>query len=664
MNLAALQLKSLLQLDIEVAQSRISEIAPSSQGRLLQEALRLAVDDKTGTQDAVRLLGISQYILSGTYSLLSEERTIKAIDSLVSIASSDVSSELSNRATGVITLLLNRLRDSRSALSEQAKNFIHQDPPATNSANLTLLQAMRRRIQAADERAKARVERLSRRSFNLPDLDIKRAAKTVLEDAKGDWYQDPWGWPEIRWLAEEQPQKVVERLSTASQGWTVAIDVPKGNGNVRPGIVVNPLDRIAFQCLADEVSIEAAGNLPSWVHGWRLTRASNKRGIYESNHTEWRNFSNRVSQSARSFKFTAHLDVQSFFSSVDTDQLLSVLARRYRKAPVLDRLDAYLNGWHDRPNGDGIPQRSFASSVLSHIVLRPVDSFIDRLCNGGESGSFVASRWMDDIWLHSDSERELQKCLVEVEQILKQAGLGLNSEKSGVFPAAQIKKVIPGHSYLDNSDDDDADDDAVSLDDLLSATEGAPFMIGREIRHLLRHQKFGLFNSIKPDQFTNIAHLGNPFSKAFRVSGDWTRFTDIYINFAQQHISSENLTIATWGEMFPNDPTSGLERIHGYFSAQIRDDTRRLLTPLAAQRVASWGSKFGAQVLLDNQTLKDVIELDDPFRLRGVCFAALSAGYPYQELIKTLMDAGDNYMTSFLATHHSTPSLSRRFKSE
>jgi hypothetical protein len=593
------------------------------------------------------LLAIAQILLSGSYHFIDETDAIKFFRQFVELSITEESVETKDSALTIASLLLNRVRQHLGKETESISIMLNDAKRALSSARqAAVLSAMQNKVQAA----KTRLEAPKSRTFKFPDLDIARAAQNVMEDAAGDWYQDPWGWPEVNWLGRIRPNIVMERLSEDACGWSVPLDVSKRYGGVRPAIVINPLDRVAFQALVDDISIEAAADLPSWVHGWRLARSHPRKGRYESNHAEWNRFSGRVTTLCKFYKFTAHLDIRSFFATVDTSCLLSQLSRRYRKAPVIDRLESYFYAWQRRQNGTGIPQRFSASSVLAHATLRPLDAFISSL-----GSSFASSRWMDDIWIHSDNERALRTCVKEIEDVLAETRLSLNAEKTEIFSSDQAEKVA---HLVDVYEDAEDDNPTLSLEDLAAEP---PFQISKKVAKLLKNKNFTSLNEIPEDRWMEFSYISKVLAKGFRVSGDWKRFVDTYIVFVHTHVSEGNLSVASWGEMFPNKADEAVRKIRDLFFENIVEGDRRLLTPLAAQRLVAWSDHFGPSGLTDfnfDQTDGSA----DMFSLRGVSFATLQLRGLKEKTAKAALDP---VTASFLKdTSFEAPPLSARFTSE
>jgi hypothetical protein len=126
----------------------------------------------------------------------------------------------------------------------------------------------------------------------LRAVDLDRALANCRYDLIGDWYRDPWGWPEMTW-ALSNAQVVIQRLDAAGVRASVAIDVPKTNFATRPALVFDPLDRLCYQALVDAVSVQLIASLPPWAYGTRLSRVDPKRGFYTIRN-EWAWYRDRL----------------------------------------------------------------------------------------------------------------------------------------------------------------------------------------------------------------------------------------------------------------------------------------------------------------------------------------------------------------------------------
>src|SRR5262249_24244003 len=155
----------------------------------------------------------------------------------------------------------------------------------------------------------------------LNALDLERAVKNVELDMKGDWYRDPWGWPEPAWALKAKPELFQQRLSGSGVWRCQPIDVPKENFGSRPAMVMDPMDRVMYQALVDRISVELVGGQPAWAYGWRLVPGSPERGRYARNDFQWDNFTSQLNGLAGFFDCGLKTDVVSFFASVDLNVL-------------------------------------------------------------------------------------------------------------------------------------------------------------------------------------------------------------------------------------------------------------------------------------------------------------------------------------------------------
>src|SRR5260370_13565748 len=105
-------------------------------------------------------------------------------------------------------------------------------------------------------------------------------------DITGDWFRDPWGWPEYDYVLDGHLDQLGARARATGTRRVAKIDVPKENFGIRPAVVLDPIDRMLFQGLVDMNTSKLIGKLSPWVHGWRLRREDPKSGDYSPNDVE------------------------------------------------------------------------------------------------------------------------------------------------------------------------------------------------------------------------------------------------------------------------------------------------------------------------------------------------------------------------------------------
>src|SRR5687768_9109591 len=159
----------------------------------------------------------------------------------------------------------------------------------------------------------------------LAVVDAPRALKNVRVDMLGDWYLDPWGWPEMAWIVTKEPKRLADWLKGSRARPALPIDVLKENFAVRPAMVLDPIDRLGYQALVDRVSLKAIGGMAPWAYGWRLPRKSPKTGEYMNNSVEWGYYRHRLGLLVVQHLHGLTTDVTSFFASIDTRRLLDDL---------------------------------------------------------------------------------------------------------------------------------------------------------------------------------------------------------------------------------------------------------------------------------------------------------------------------------------------------
>jgi len=252
-------------------------------------------------------------------------------------------------------------------------------------------------------------------SFDWLDaLDMGLALKNCHDDLIGEWYRDPWSWPELAWVVTRRPDLLVSRLNSSGTRMASRIDVAKENFGMRPALIMDPLDRLTYQALLDRLSLRLIRSLPSWVYIARVSRKTPVAGEYVSNR-EWDFYRARLKGLVARYEFLLTTDVVSFFASIPIDHLSERIDQWAGGGRVSDRLLSMLDGWNALPNRRGLPQRFLASSVLANMYLTPVDDVLQRFGRTRRGRPFRIARWMDDMWLFGYRRRLNTDPLTPVE---------------------------------------------------------------------------------------------------------------------------------------------------------------------------------------------------------------------------------------------------------
>lgn len=271
-------------------------------------------------------------------------------------------------------------------------------------------------------------------------LQLPRAVRNIRHEMTGDWYRDPWNFPEFEFLRDERPDLLLDFVSTRP-GRLSLIDVPKENFGVRPAVILGPLDRLGYQALVDVISGRAIGHLQGWVYGWRLSRRASEAGDYARQSTEWERLQAHHVELSKVAKFGLKTDLTSFFASIP---LSDVCERLQSEAPgkISATVTEWLTAWSSTPRRSGLPQRSGPSAVLANMYIQPIDgvisAYVTDIRGGGPDAPALASRWMDDIWLLGDEEAPLRRVQLELSEAARNLGLELNSGKTAVLTGSEL----------------------------------------------------------------------------------------------------------------------------------------------------------------------------------------------------------------------------------
>lgn len=268
-------------------------------------------------------------------------------------------------------------------------------------------------------------------------IDLAAGQQLARLEFHSDWYRDPWGWPELNHLdttsLDLERDLGVGRRNRAGiqlpQGPAFcAISVPKNRLGTRPGVVIDPLSRLIYLSATASVLRSAHSDLPEWVYGWR-----GRDGELSTGNAEWQMYLRSLPTFAQA-PYAMQTDVTSCFASMSLPRVERALRDRIGATGPTSLIMQIVEAHDGLGTRRGLPQRSFGSSILAHVVLQPLDDELQYALD--RSGVVSVRRWMDDISAEGD-EDSLYSLLLRLQDRARQIGLELNASKTHLSPCSE-----------------------------------------------------------------------------------------------------------------------------------------------------------------------------------------------------------------------------------
>jgi hypothetical protein len=492
-------------------------------------------------------------------------------------------------------------------------------------------------------------------------LDLPLAGTNVRGEFIGDWYRDPWGWPELGYVLSNEPQLVVDNLATTGARRAALIDVPKENWGSRPAVVLDILDRLTYQSLVDRLSVDLIGTMSPAVYGWRLPPGTPKRGEYSHNNLQWDGYRSHLGLATAFFDVALKTDLVSCFASISLDLVRDGVDDKAPQGAIAQRLISLLDGFDRIPERSGLPQRSLASAVLANMVLGPLDDVLEHFAVDVPSLKIFGktrlrarhrswSRWMDDMWLFGSEAAHMRRAQTEMQDVARSLGLNINSAKTDVLEGDDVSEeaLQIEHSAVDNALKNRNDHKPLEelVDKLLDVPESASrtslkFVVKRmrDQNSRYRIQEFAALAERMPHAADALAPL---FKEAFLTGSlqDW------FLDYAESEWAAFQWSVAQYVRMFTSNraPKKAMRE----FVAQRVDDADSSLPLLAvsAQRLAAWDPAEARAV-----TRAALARTSHPLNRRALALAALGAGESRGTVRKWLKQEPENDVTLRMLEH-------------
>jgi hypothetical protein len=252
---------------------------------------------------------------------------------------------------------------------------------------------------------------------------LEEAIKNVRRDVKDDF------WPDIFDYADylDDPTSITTvNYNAYTPGSVITLDIPKPTLILRPGHFVRLTDRIYYQLLINRFAkkVDAALLEPDIVFSHRLSQ--NSRYFFENGVEAWKRFNAKTEKLFQKHPggYLLKTDISAYFEHIQIKKLGDILLQLGASKDTLNKLLFLLNTWHE--SGIGIPQGLDPSSFLGNVYLHAVDEAMI-------SEKFTYYRFMDDIRIFALEEKELQRAIAKLTELMRPINLHLAGGKTRIL---------------------------------------------------------------------------------------------------------------------------------------------------------------------------------------------------------------------------------------
>ena len=463
-------------------------------------------------------------------------------------------------------------------------------------------------------------------------LNLKQAVENIRIEIPGDWYQDPWGWPELGFMLQKKPELIAENLNASGVQAVALLDVPKENWGTRPAVILDIADRLSYHALTDQLSVKLIGSMSPDVYGWRLPAVDPSPGIYSHNDKQWDGYRSHLSLLADLYPIALKSDLVSFFASIPVPLVQESIQDHCQKNEITKRLCDMVDGFGAIPDRSGLVQRSTASAVIANMYVEPLDDVLKHYSNpimvlfGSKVEHRSFARWMDDIWLFGYDAAAARHAQMDLQSVAQSLGLNLNYAKTDVLEGADVPEQAKEieHSAVEDALGGDPSDfgplealiDKIILKPEKTSRTSIKFAATRMRKHNNRYRVQELI-SLAP----RMPHAADAWSRLFKDVFTNDSLQDWYLQYVESDWATHEWSIAHFGRIFPSG-TKARKPLCDFFEKSIRDaNTGIPLLAVASQRLGAWDSGEARDAFREGYRRSST-----PHARRILALAALGAG--------------------------------------
>lgn len=207
------------------------------------------------------------------------------------------------------------------------------------------------------------------------------------------------------------------------------ISVPKKNGFVRPGSILQPFDRFLYQALVDNVSQTLENNLDR-KRVFSHIVSDDPRRMFVPPDECWKVLQEKLKDISEKGTHIIKADISNYFERIPQHHLVNLMKSTGCPGEIVNLLEEMLLAFRQR-NSFGIVQGLYPSDILGTFFLSGFDTFC-------ELKKIPSARYIDDIYLSFESRLKASRGLVDLIEYLRAEGLQLNEAKSQIFKSDEL----------------------------------------------------------------------------------------------------------------------------------------------------------------------------------------------------------------------------------
>jgi len=256
----------------------------------------------------------------------------------------------------------------------------------------------------------------------VDQIDFQKANQRIKSDINSDFIFAPHLKFIYTYAYDFLSSKLTQELRSGTFNFNLPqlIDVPKASGLTRPGAILLPKDRLLYQALSDNMIDEVEKNLDR-EHVFSNI-PSNDNEMFVSISECYKPFEYKIQEKCSQYQYCLKTDIASFFETIYQHFLISQLHSTNIQKGYINILEKALLAWRENKSY-GILQGMYPSDLFGNYYLSQIDYYL-KLAN------FDFVRFVDDIYIFSNSEYDLKKIIITICKDLRQQGLFLNENKT------------------------------------------------------------------------------------------------------------------------------------------------------------------------------------------------------------------------------------------